>query len=383
MTERLTNSRISSFKKCRKLHWFEYEIGLRKVRDSKALRMGSAFHDALDVLKKGGALEDGVAIVRDTYDATEPPGELYDWVMERETIVALVVGNLWRWGDDRLEIIESEFEFNLPLVNPATGRKTPNFTLAGKIDGIIRLEDGRLAVLEHKTTSEDFHEGTPYHRRLFLDSQLTTYVYAARRMGFDVSTCLYDVTRKPLLKPTPVPLLDEDGLKVILDKDGNRVKNKNGSWRQVQSIDDGMILRSRPMMPEEWSDKVLGDVSERHHFYFGRIEIPRLDSDIDEYVAEIWDVQRTIAEAKNSGRWFKTVSRDTCVYCPYFDLCLSKWSPSDPIPEGFHILEDPHPELGVANAASPSCTESACEISVVVEGAAGCGASEAEEGQIE
>ena len=56
----LTNSRAASFKSCRKKHWFEYEIGLRKQVDAKALRMGSAGHEALDAYKKTKNVEKAI-----------------------------------------------------------------------------------------------------------------------------------------------------------------------------------------------------------------------------------------------------------------------------------------------------------------------------------
>lgn len=53
----ITHSRLDCFKRCRKRHWFAYEIGLRRETDAKALRMGSAYHDGLEVLGNGGTLE--------------------------------------------------------------------------------------------------------------------------------------------------------------------------------------------------------------------------------------------------------------------------------------------------------------------------------------
>lgn len=64
----LTNSRAESFKKCRRRHWYEYEMGLRPIEDTKALRMGSAFHAGLEVMKAGGDMEAVQAAVGAFYD---------------------------------------------------------------------------------------------------------------------------------------------------------------------------------------------------------------------------------------------------------------------------------------------------------------------------
>ena len=66
----LTHSRMESFKRCRRRHYFEYEVGLRKQTDAKALRMGSAGHEGLDVLKHRQAA------VFETDDTVNLPGRV-------------------------------------------------------------------------------------------------------------------------------------------------------------------------------------------------------------------------------------------------------------------------------------------------------------------
>ena len=58
-------------------------------------------------------------------------------------------------------MIAVEQEFELPIVNPRTGRKSRKFALGGKIDAIAEDEDGRLWILENKTVGiglESFRE---------------------------------------------------------------------------------------------------------------------------------------------------------------------------------------------------------------------------------
>jgi len=65
----LTNSRSTSFKVCRRRHWYEYEIGLRPIVDAKALRMGTAFHVGLEQLKASADIEDAVEKVGRFYES--------------------------------------------------------------------------------------------------------------------------------------------------------------------------------------------------------------------------------------------------------------------------------------------------------------------------
>jgi hypothetical protein len=98
----------------------------------------------------------------------------------------------------------------------------------------------------------------------------------------------------------------------------------------------------------EWIDKLMADIYERPDFYYCRHEIPRLDQDIEEFTAELWDIQKTLRDAQTGNRWYRTVGRDNCSFCPYFGLDTSKFDPSrDSLPEGFQYVENRHPELEI------------------------------------
>ncbi|MCK4343264.1 MAG: hypothetical protein KAY37_16240 [Phycisphaerae bacterium] len=68
----------------------------------------------------------------------------FGWRVECEVVRQLLTGHFWRYENDDVEIIDVERTFELPLVNPQTGRASRAFALAGKIDAIVRLADGRL-----------------------------------------------------------------------------------------------------------------------------------------------------------------------------------------------------------------------------------------------
>jgi len=355
----ITHSRMASFKTCRKKHFFAYEMAIRREDQAKALRMGSAYHDGLDLLKQGEGLEAAVDRVRNAYATGRPldPQWAYEWALETETVAAMVAGWQWRWADNPIRILASEQSFVIPLRNPETGKPSTVFALAGKIDGICILEDGRQAVLEHKLLGEDIATESDFWRRLQLDHQVTLYQYAARELGFAVDTVLYDVARKPTIKPCPVPRLDENGLKIVVDVNGNRVFKEptakqrkegavDGDPRQTADTERGWTLLTDPIAPDDWSARVSADIGTRPDQYFCRKEVPRLDQDVAEFMAEIWEIQQTIRDAQLKGRWFRTVGRDTCPWCEYFALCSTKWNPTDAVlPQGFQIVANVHQEL--------------------------------------
>jgi len=259
MPELLTHSRQASFKECRRKHFLSYELGLRKLDDSKALRMGSAFHAGVEVLGNGLPLADAVEAARAHYVACPVLFDAYLWEIERETVERLVCAYEWRWQVKPLKYLAVELPFNLPLINPETGKPTPSFDLAGKIDAIVEMEDGRLAVKETKLRGDDISQDSDLWRRMRIDHQISLYIHAARRLGYPGDTVLYDVARKPTIKPEAVPILDGAGAKIVLDSHGDRVKTKTGVWRQTGSKEDGYILQARPQTPSEWGEKLTAD----------------------------------------------------------------------------------------------------------------------------
>jgi radical SAM protein with 4Fe4S-binding SPASM domain len=344
MSQLLTHSRQAAFKLCRKKHYFSYEIGLRKETSGRALRMGSAFHDGVEQLGNGHAIELACDAVRNHYALCPENFDQLEWYYEQETVLRLVCAYDWRWQTNKLEYLAVELPFQIPLKNPKTGRTTPNFEIAGKIDAIVRLEDGRLAVKETKLFGEDIKPDAEMWRLLRMDQQISLYIIAARELGYDCDTVLYDVARKPGIKPELVPILDQLGVKIVLDANGERVKTKTGLWRTTASTADGYVVQSKPMTPEEWGEKLSSDIAERPQYYFCRQEIARLDQDLREYQCELWDVQQAMRDAQKNNAWYRTVNKNTCKFCDYFDLCSKGCDPSA-VPPGFRLIDDKHPEL--------------------------------------
>lgn len=315
VTQLLTHSRLACFRSCPRKHFLRYELGLRPMTDGCPLRVGSAFHAALEAYDKNtdpaAALEAGLT---DEF--------------ELAMVAAMVNGHRAQWSLNDLEVVATEQEFALPLVNPETGAQTNVWRLAGKLDRIVRLPGGRLALMEYKTTSRDFAPGADYWLRLHMDQQLSLYMIAARAAGYDVQTVLYDVTRRPGLKPfkaTPVE---------------SRKFTKDGRLYAAQ--------RDQDETPDEYAARIAADIAERPDHYFSRIEIARLDQDLEDCAAEIWMQQQSIREAQRTGRWYRNPA--ACIdnfKCEYLNVCMNR-DMADVTPDGFVRAENIHPELGCA-----------------------------------
>lgn len=312
--ERLTHTRLSCFRDCPRKHLLRYELGLRPAEEGLALRVGSAFHAALEAADKGNDPEAAIG------DRLTDPFDL-------ALVAAMFHAYQIRYADARLETVASEQTFEMPLVNPDTGHPTPTWILAGVIDRIVRLPDGRLALMENKTTSRDFSPGADYWLRLHLDQQLSIYLIAARHLGHDIDTILYDVTRRPQLRP--LKATPEEARKY--KKDGTLYANQ----------------RDRDETPEEYAGRVSADIAERPDHYFSRIEIARLDQDLEDTARELWEQQKTIRAMQRSNGWYRNPG--ACFgagnwACEYLNICQDR-DLTTRTPDGFIRVADKHPEL--------------------------------------
>ena len=334
----LTNSRLACFRACPRKHYLRYELGLRPAEQGSALRVGSAFHRALEARAKGEDVEGALA------QGIDDPFDL-------ALVAAMFYRHERRWANEPLEVVASELAFDLPLRNPETGAATPVWRIAGVIDAIVRLADGRLAVKEVKTTRRDFTVGSDYWVRLRLDPQLSIYVVAARELGFPVETVLYDVTRRPELKPlkaTPV------GERKYTKKDS---KLKDGTVRPAGSLYADQ--RETDETPEEFTVRVAKDIAGRPDHHFARIELARLDQDLEECARDVWRLQRVIRDCQLESEravvrgqrptvaWAK--SPDACMgngfTCEFLSTCTENRPVETETPEGLVRIADIHPEL--------------------------------------
>ena len=313
----LTHSRMACFRDCPRKHYLRYELGLTAEKEGLALRIGSAFHLAMEKHDKdGGAWEDDLGL-EDPFD--------------RALVMGMFQGHLDRYesDEDQMEVVATELEFDIALINPETTRPSTVWRFRGKIDRVVRLADGRLALQEYKTTTRDFSPGAEYWQKLHMDQQLSIYVIAARELGYDVQTVLYDVTRRPMLKP--LKATPEDKRKYI-QKTGELYANQ----------------RAEDEDPGEYAIRVSAAIDADPEKHFSRIEIARLDQDLDDCRGEIWSQQLVIRECQRSGRWWKNPGACYGIFpCDYLPICLNRDLESN-TPIGFVRLENVHPELGDA-----------------------------------
>jgi hypothetical protein len=228
---------------------------------------------------------------------------------------------------EQYDVLAVESEFTFPLLNPETEAASRTFNEAGKIDGILRCKrTGTIKVLEHKTTSDSIDSDSNYWDRLVMDTQVSKYILACRNRGHDTNTVVYDVVKKPAYKLGAIPLLDEEGVKIVHDLNGDRVRTKDGKkWRTTGDSEAGYILQTRPETLSELSHRVLNEITERPEAYFSVKEIARSDADLLEYMNDAWAMSQQLLYFRNRKLCPRNPSACTQYgTCEFFDLCAGR-----------------------------------------------------------
>lgn len=233
----------------------------------------------------------------------------------------LMIGYDHRWSSVVWETLSTEEVFQLPIINPETGAQSRTFTQAGKFDGVARFS-GQTYLVEHKTTSEDIVEpNATYWKRLAIDAQVSSYALANWQAGRKLDGTLYDVIRKPAIRPKELSKPDRQKIIVAKMYFGYAVPNE-----VLESIAVGGQSRECAWL---YAARLASDCIENPQKYFQRKIIPRLDADLVEFAQELWDVGQSVIEARRHNRHYR--NSDACMTygtpCTFLGICSGHDSP--------------------------------------------------------
>lgn len=230
--------------------------------------------------------------------------------IDREVIRALIIGYAERYQDDDMQAVAVEEEFVLPIINPDSQRYAASRTyqMAGKIDLIVRHE-GKQYLCDHKTTSEDISPGSDFWKRLSVNTQDTHYRLALWQMGIEIDGCVWDVVRKPTIRPKRVTK-------------GDSLDIANGTYCGIE-IEPGHQVESEDAYL--FGVRVLADIREQPDKYYARRFVPRADQELLDYARDLYGTAQLIRDAEKQNRFFKTGAPHACMMygrsCEYLDLC--------------------------------------------------------------
>ena len=375
MNQVLTQGRMHSLINCPRAHFWAFEIGLTKDDYSIALFFGSAWHRGMEARWQGLPYEDALA-----YAIPEGITELDKYACA--TLAALLAGYYDYYGEtERVGKLLPEIQFDEEI-------EGTSFRMHGKIDGLGKLKTGRNCLVESKTTGDGIEPDSDYWMRLRFNIQVYHYYDAACKRGQQPDEVIYDVCRKPSIRPKEVTDLDEQGRKIVVDAQGKRVfakmtiEEKVGKGKKAKVVkreidnpdkpaqsaskDKGWEVKTHTETPDEYSDRLWRDTLARPSFYFARKEVPILDGDFQQFINQRLAMCKLIEHFRSQERftvemealgndrdqeaWPRNVSNNTCTFCKYKPFCLSNLivDINNP-PQGFTVKPF-NPELNYATA---------------------------------
>ena len=224
----------------------------------------------------------------------------------------------WRDAHRNIEILEIEKTYKAPLINPASSRLSRTFSLAGKLDKIVR-ENG-LVFYDHKTTSYDISDPNgDYWRQLQIDGQAKFYEILLRSNGIAVERIVWDVIRKPRIKPKKLAKAAQAEIVSLGTYCGFKVSQDTIERTKYATEENAELYEHR----------VARESLDNPDRYFQRQPVMRLDDELVEHWSEVWDISGEIREARRNGRWSR--NSGACMNygraCQFLAICSGHDAP--------------------------------------------------------
>jgi hypothetical protein len=338
---------MTMFRRCPREYQFAYVMRRRSATKSEALRFGSFFHIGLNAWWH--------APLRDGCEAPCTPEYRLEWAFDAmheksaepgegdpfELVKAeeLMIGYTARWGDEPYETIAVERQFRLPITRDTDGGAW--YDHGGSIDAIARKVNppagdypaiNEIHNVEHKTTSQDISPGAPYWRHVrSLDSQVSTYMKAARELGYNPCDTIYDVIRKPSILPLKATPIESRKYTKPTAKDPKPRLYAN--------------MREEDETPEEYRVRLQNDIASNPDRYFQRQTIVRLEAEDEAHEQDVLQTAEMIRFAEQRHAFPRTVS--ACErygrLCDYHPVCSGEANIED---SRYVTKENTHDELG-------------------------------------
>jgi len=285
-----TWSRVTATQTCPRKGYLRYGLGWRREgTPGKALRIGLAYHEAQHACVTG-----------DVDRVPEIMAEHVGDEFEHEYVLAMLASYWERYEREPYEFVASELQFEIEL----HGKRA-----AGAIDGIVRVSDGRLMVLERKTTSDDITPGESYWWAVRINEQVSLYMIAARALGYDVAGVIWEAVRKPGQRP----------------------------------------LKSVNESAEQYGERVAHVMGSDPGRYFQRVELVRTEAQLEAFALDFARLCQSAAEVSGLPRSLSPRNTTQCNIsgrrCPFLDICDRDWTLLDDAPAGYEQLSWIHTEL--------------------------------------
>jgi len=320
----LTYSAFSTFRSCPRKYKNRYEDHLKSKEKADSLYFGQVIHEALTIFYRSGRnLEPVTDYLQKKLVSPENPDDSQHAFL---LACAMMDGYAARYESDEWKIEGLDVEFTGTIRNPATGRESRTFFMAGKANGIVII-DGEWFLLEHRTASCAEEIDTD---RLWADTKASLYCYYLRQAGTPVVGVIYNILMKSRIRPKAGETFEDFQKR----RDESAARNKSGTTKVQQQM---------PETPEEFKERLREWYAKPEAFYRVALRIPQ--SRLALLEAEIWEVTQQYLGSRRRGQWL--LNTGSCFHynqpCEYLKYCRSGFHPG--VCRELYEILPPHEEL--------------------------------------
>lgn len=281
----LTNSSRSMFLNCQQKYKYAYEELLTPKQGKGFLEVGNIFHKAHEKILFKTPLPEVQSFIRAEVKKSRRGfiGDSTKFEKDSSIIEGMIVGYHKNQGvlkNAKIPLIKGKPAVELPFEI----RVTPDVVLMGKIDALVKLDDGYWLV-EHKSTGR--LDGN-YIDKLPINSQITTYLWAMQRF-----------------LPKEIAQMLRGVIYNVMGKTQIRRTQKES---ETQFLD---------RLIEEYLAPI-----NRSKYYFQRKYL-RTSAQLERFHSELLDTAENITRCQKSGRWQQ--NEFFCTYygkCEFLQLCV-------------------------------------------------------------
>jgi hypothetical protein len=219
------------------------------------------------------------------------------------------------WGCSQggmlLEHVEAELVAPLPSIEPPF--VSDSWQIGGRLDKIVSDEHG-TCLYDHKTTSQSIDDLNGFFwRSLQVDSQHQHYELLAWLNGIRFDRIVWDVARKPSIRPRKLSKAERDQLATASTWQGVPISSESAEEAIQEGRENVELFEAR----------VRREVLESPDRYYARRTVVRSRPELAEFAGELFQVGQSMEQARRLGRHYRNPS--ACLQygtpCEYLDLC--------------------------------------------------------------
>ncbi len=296
----LRGTEVNDFLRCRTRWNYAWNEKLTPKTPNDKLFFGTLFHKYVEVLYNAGNIVEAYNAMSELFDNADLSGMEQVAIDELWSLAIAVTNSYvsqWWQHDLQYEVLATELQFAIPL--------TDTLTYTGTIDLLLKDKDGKVWFMDHKTTSSI----ESYEKRADMDRQISRYWYALQRLGYDVAGFIYNIVLKEV--PRVPELLKKGGL-------SQNKAQKTTYDLYLQAIEDN------DLNPADYTE-MLDHLKAQGNRYFRRINVVRLQSEIDNAIEELIAVSQDM----NNARIYRNITKDCHWDCSFQSICQASMDGSN------------------------------------------------------